>query len=190
MRPDSALLTAAAFLFEPLSRIIRHRCRLYVSAMSAAVSTSYFLANEAATLAAGQALARALTAPAVVWLYGDLGAGKTTLVRGLVHGLGHAGPVKSPTYALVESYALGGQQLHHFDLYRFTDPDEWLDAGLSDLFGPDSLCLIEWPLQGGAHVPAPDLALTLTHDGVGRRLDIRTASARSTHWLNDFYLNL
>lgn len=158
--------------------------------MSETAVHDYLLADEAATLAAGNALARALTAPAVVWLYGDLGAGKTTLVRGLLRGLGHTGAVKSPTYAIVESYDLGAQHVHHFDLYRFADPDEWLDAGLSDLFRPDSLCLIEWPLQGGEHVPAADVALTLSHHGEGRRLHLEAASTHGAHCLSDFHLDL
>lgn len=158
--------------------------------MSETAAHDYYLADEAATLAAGHALARVLSAPAVLWLQGDLGVGKTTLVRGLLRGLGHSGAVKSPTYAIVESYDLGVQQLHHFDLYRFADQDEWLDAGLSDLFRPDSLCLIEWPLQGGGHVPAADITATLAHDGGGRRLGLHAASARGADCLSDFHLDL
>ena len=158
--------------------------------MSQTAAHDYLLADEAATLAAGHALARTLATPAVVWLYGDLGAGKTTLVRGLLRGLGHTGAVKSPTYAIVESYDLGEQHVHHFDLYRFTDPDEWPDAGLSDLFHPDSLCLIEWPLQGGEHVPEADIALTLSHHGESRRLLLEAASTHGAHCLSDFHLDL
>lgn len=85
-------------------------------------------------------------------------AGKTTLTRGLLRGLGYQGVVKSPTYAIVESYQLNQFTVHHFDLYRFASPNEWEDAGLDDLITNDSICLIEWPQQGGEWVPAADLS--------------------------------
>ena len=129
-----------------------------------------FLADEAATLNLGQALAAHLAAPLVVWLEGDLGAGKTTLVRGLLRGLGHHGAVKSPTYALVESYRppSSNMEINHFDLYRFTHPDEWVDAGLDELFHSEAVCLIEWPQQGGVYVPPADVTLTLNPQNGGR----------------------
>ena len=129
-----------------------------------------FLADEAATLNLGQALAAHLAAPLVVWLEGDLGAGKTTLVRGLLRGLGHHGAVKSPTYALVESYRppSSNMEINHFDLYRFTHPDEWVDAGLDELFHPEAVCLIEWPQQAEGFVPPADLSISLSHLQTGR----------------------
>ena len=119
--------------------------------MSDLPSISRFLANEAATLDLGEAWSSRLNAPLVIYLEGDLGAGKTTLTRGILRGLGHRGPVKSPTYAIVESYPLKPFTLHHFDLYRFTTPEEWEDAGLDELFSANSVCLIEWPQQGGIY---------------------------------------
>lgn len=127
-----------------------------------------FLPDEAATEAFGAELAPLLAAPLTVYLEGGLGAGKTTFTRGLLRGCGHAGTVKSPTYALVESYPLAGFDLHHFDLYRFASPDEWEDAGLDEYFGTRSVCMIEWPRQGGAWVPAADITVNLEHQESGR----------------------
>lgn len=139
---------------------------------------SVFLPDEAATLALGGAWAQLLRAPCVVYLQGDLGAGKTTFTRGLLHGFGHRGTVKSPTYALVESYRLPQERvLHHFDLYRFADPSEWEDAGLDDLFADNSICLIEWPLQGGEFVPAADYVFDLRTEEGGRRCSVSALSA-------------
>src|SRR5476651_2294590 len=92
------------------------------------------LPGEAATLALGAALAAQARPGRVLHLSGELGAGKTTLVRGLLRALGHAGRVKSPTYALVELYAISGLSLYHFDFYRFSDPNEWLSSGFREAF--------------------------------------------------------
>lgn len=132
----------------------------------------FSLANETATLALGAQLAEYLKAPAVIWLQGDLGMGKTTFTRGLLQALGHQGTVKSPTYSLVESYRLPAFTLHHFDLYRFQTPEEWLEAGLDELITPDSINLIEWPLQGGEWTPQPDLILTFLPDNSGRQVEL------------------
>lgn len=126
------------------------------------------LPDEPATLALGGALARAVTAGTVIYLWGDLGAGKTTLGRGLLAGLGYHGRVKSPTYTLVESYPLATLTVHHFDLYRFVDPEEWEDAGLRDYFGPDTLCLVEWPEKAEGLLPHADLIVELAVTGSGR----------------------
>ena len=103
-----------------------------------------------------------------LWLQGDLGAGKTTLVRGLLRELGFAGRVKSPTYTLVEPYVVSGLYLYHFDLYRFIDPEEWHAAGFRDYFNLQSVCLIEWPAQGADLVPQPDVEIRLQAVGDGR----------------------
>ncbi|OIQ84023.1 tRNA threonylcarbamoyladenosine biosynthesis protein TsaE [mine drainage metagenome] len=126
------------------------------------------LSDEAATLALGADLARVLEAGMTIWLQGNLGAGKTTLVRGLLRGLGHAGKVKSPTYTLVEPYVVSGLYLYHFDLYRFVDPEEWDAAGFRDYFNPQSVCLVEWPDKAGGLLPAPDVEISLAPDGGGR----------------------
>lgn len=156
--------------------------------MSENVVISRFLKDEEATLQLGEQWAKSLTAPLVVYLQGDLGAGKTTFTRGLLRGLGHTGAVKSPTYAIVESYSLEQLTLHHFDLYRFSTPEEWEDAGLDDLFSDNSVCLIEWPQQGGEFVPPADITLNLIHQENGRSCTLTahtTTGQKSLQaWLN------
>lgn len=118
------------------------------------------LADETATLVFGACLARELTPGITLHLEGDLGAGKTTLVRGILRALGYVGRVKSPTYTLVETYSLPAFELYHFDLYRLHDPREWLDAGFRDLSG-QAVSLIEWPDKAAGWLPAPDAILRL-----------------------------
>jgi tRNA threonylcarbamoyladenosine biosynthesis protein TsaE len=121
------------------------------------------LADVAATEAAGARLAPVMYGGMVVTLSGDLGAGKTTLVRGCLRGLGWSGSVKSPTYSLVEHYLFSSLYFYHFDFYRFTDPSEWETAGLADCFRNDAVCVLEWPERIGSLLPPPDLALSLAH---------------------------
>ncbi len=124
--------------------------------------------DEAATLGLGAALAKALEGGLTIWLQGNLGAGKTTLVRGLLRELGFAGKVKSPTYSLVEPYVISGLYLYHFDLYRFVDPEEWEAAGFRDYFNPQSVCLVEWPEKAAELLPGPDVEINLAASGNGR----------------------
>jgi len=122
------------------------------------------------------AQARALR-DAFVELDGSLGAGKTTFVRHLLHALGVEGRIKSPTYAVVETYELAKHAISHFDFYRFDDPQEWEDAGLRDLFGAPGLKLVEWAEKAEPLLPVPDLRVTITpHDGTirGVRYDAMT----------------
>ena len=128
------------------------------------------LADEAATLAFGAALARAIPGGAVIHLHGNLGAGKTTLVRGILHALGHTGAVKSPTYTLVEPYSIAGREIYHFDLYRLCDPEELEYMGIRDYFHDHSLCLLEWPEKGEGFLPRADLILDIQHLSQGRQL--------------------
>lgn len=132
------------------------------------LSLDYPLPDEETTLALGARLARALRPGLLIWLSGDLGAGKTTLVRGLLRGLHYSGRVKSPTFTLVEIYAFSSFNLYHFDLYRFVDPGEWEDAGFRDYFNEQSVCLVEWPEKGSGILPEPDLLIRLDFDGAGR----------------------
>lgn len=137
------------------------------------------LPDEAATLALGARLAKVLKPGWVVYLRGDLGAGKTTLVRGILRALGYAGRVKSPTYTLVESYELSRFILQHYDLYRMIDPREWLDAGFRDDCNAGTLCLVEWPEKARGLLPRPDLEIRLEMAGAGRKASIEVLSARA-----------
>jgi tRNA threonylcarbamoyladenosine biosynthesis protein TsaE len=103
----------------------------------------------------------------VVTLHGDLGAGKTTVVRGALRALGWTGPVKSPTYTLVEHYPFSRLYFYHFDFYRFADPSEWETAGLAECFRDDAVCLVEWPERVAGLLPLADVDIALAHSGPG-----------------------
>lgn len=122
----------------------------------------FHLPDAGATERWGARLAPALTGGMIVTLRGELGTGKTTLVRGLLRALGVAGPVKSPTYTLVEHYPVSSLYFYHFDFYRFMNPDEWDSAGMSDYYRDDSVCIVEWPERVAGVLPAPDIALSLS----------------------------
>jgi tRNA threonylcarbamoyladenosine biosynthesis protein TsaE len=132
------------------------------------VALKTILPDESATLALGAALARALDPGLTIYLRGDLGAGKTTLVRGLLRALGHTGPVKSPTYTLVELYEVSRLHLHHFDFYRFRDPREWTDAGFRESFNGRNVSLIEWPEKAAGFLPPADVEILLELHATGR----------------------
>jgi tRNA threonylcarbamoyladenosine biosynthesis protein TsaE len=119
------------------------------------VTAVFPLPNEAASGRLGAALAAALRPGLVIFLEGDLGTGKTTLVRAAIRALGYGGPVKSPTYSLVEVYVISSLYLYHFDFYRFESPEEFLDAGLAEYFNQNAVCLVEWPERAAGCVPAP-----------------------------------
>ena len=142
-------------------------------------------ADEAAQLAWGAALGEALCCVpglargtgGLIFLEGDLGAGKTTLVRGLLRGLGHRGPVRSPTYTLVESFELPAARIHHLDLYRLADAEELEYLGIRDLLDGDSLVLVEWPERGAGVLPEPDLSVRIAQHGSGRRITLVPSAA-------------
>jgi len=140
------------------------------------------LKNEAATEALGRCLARQLVAGLVIFLYGDLGAGKTALTRAVLHEAGVAGHVKSPTYTLAEQYEiqLSNQTVTvmHFDLYRMASPDEFLEAGFRDVFNMATICIVEWPEKGQGVLPQADLTVHLTVAGTGRHVELRALSAK------------
>lgn len=135
----------------------------------------YYLADEAATETLGAALAETLRDGGIITLSGDLGAGKTTFSRGLIHACGHRGAVKSPTYTLVEPYEHTRPAVMHFDLYRLADPEELDFIGFRDYLSASSLCLIEWPEKGRPLIPVPDLALTIRLAPPGRRVSWETS---------------
>jgi tRNA threonylcarbamoyladenosine biosynthesis protein TsaE len=134
------------------------------------------LPDEAATLALGAAIAPSLEPGTVIHLRGELGAGKTTVVRGLLRALGYMGAVKSPTYTLVEVYEVSRLHFHHFDFYRFHDPREWIDAGFRESFNGRNVSLVEWPERAAGLLPPPDVEITLAASGSGRSASLRASS--------------
>jgi tRNA threonylcarbamoyladenosine biosynthesis protein TsaE len=133
---------------------------------------SAYLPDEAATLACGEALGAGLPRGALVFLYGDLGAGKTTLVRGILRGLGHAGSVKSPTYTLLEPYDISSYLVYHFDFYRILDSQELDFIGIDELVESSALKLVEWPERVSERLPPPDVVVRMRVEGEGRRVEI------------------
>lgn len=134
-----------------------------------ALAGDHWLPDEAATLTLGAQLAT-LPCPQVVYLYGDLGAGKTTLVRGALRALGYEGAVRSPTYTLLERYELGGKVIVHFDLYRLADPEELHALGLREMLEEVAMLFFEWPERGEGLLPPATLTLRFNLEGDGRRV--------------------
>jgi len=142
------------------------------------------LPDEAATLGLGAALAPGVAPGRVLHLQGELGAGKTTVARGLLRALGYEGRVKSPTYTLVELYPLSSLNLYHFDFYRFKDKDEWLNSGFREYFNPQSACVVEWPERAGGLLPPPDLEISLTFQDETRNASLEAHSEAGAAWLS------
>lgn len=138
--------------------------------------------GEEAMLALGARLAALTEGRGIVYLHGDLGAGKTTLSRGIIRGLGHIGAVKSPTFTLVEPYEIGAGKVFHFDLYRLADPEELEFMGIRDYFEDAALCLIEWPERGVGVLPKADLDITIAAQAGARSLSLRPQGARGESW--------
>jgi len=162
------------------------------------ISMELSLADSGVTEALGRALARSIpgimsgpdntlvgveSAGAVLYLHGELGAGKTTCVRALLRTLGVVGLVRSPTYTLVETYPSGKLTCVHVDLYRLQDPTEVDELGLRDLVGPGCLLLVEWPEKGGAALPPADLDLTLRYAGDAREACVTARTSLGSEWL-------
>lgn len=118
-----------------------------------------------------------------IHLVGDLGAGKTHFARALLRACGVTGRIKSPSYALLESYKVSNLYFYHLDFYRFTDPREWIDAGFRDLLQKQAVVLIEWPERAGSLLPPPDLAISLVYEGDGRQARLAAYSNKGKSWL-------
>ena len=147
-------------------------------------AVSLALRDASATAALGQALGHAVqrhldairSHGLQLNVSGDLGTGKTALVRAVLRALGASGPVKSPTFALLEPYSVSSLDFYHFDFYRFADPNEFGSSGFRDFFGPGRICAIEWPERAGSRLPTADLSIALSVEGDGRRASIAAAS--------------
>ncbi len=139
------------------------------------MNTAFYIEDEAAMLVFGAQLATVLLPGSVVFLHGELGVGKTTLVRGFLRTLGFDRAVKSPTYTLVESYSSGGHKVFHFDLYRLAEPDELEYMGIRDYFDSSAICFIEWPERGSGLLPSPVLEITFFHQERGRVVQLSAA---------------
>jgi len=132
----------------------------------------YTLNSEAETHAFGVECAPCIGPGQRVFLQGDLGAGKTSLAKGLLKGWGYSGIVTSPTFTLVESYSFTGFEVHHFDLYRIESDDELEMIGARELFNQRDICLIEWPARAAGFLPEPDILFSLQHHPAGRQVQV------------------
>ncbi|WP_373777078.1 tRNA (adenosine(37)-N6)-threonylcarbamoyltransferase complex ATPase subunit type 1 TsaE [Glaesserella sp.] len=149
----------------------------------------FYVENEAQMLQFGAYLADELqaylaaspTASLVIYLNGELGAGKTTLTRSIVQRFGHNGNVKSPTYTLVEEYQLSRYSLYHFDLYRLADPEELEFMGIRDYFGPQTICLFEWASRGEGMIPPADLVIQIDYQSEGRKVTLQPQNNIGQH---------
>jgi tRNA threonylcarbamoyladenosine biosynthesis protein TsaE len=135
-----------------------------------------YVADEAAMLAYGAALAPLLGRDELIFLEGEMGAGKTTLARGILRGLGFTGHVKSPTYTLVEPYEFALIHVYHFDFYRIRDPEELEYIGLDDLLGERAIKLIEWPEKALGRLPPPQRVIRISEQGAGRVIEHQRAA--------------
>jgi tRNA threonylcarbamoyladenosine biosynthesis protein TsaE len=141
------------------------------------------IATEKDMEALGGRFASALGRLRLINLNGPLGAGKTTLVRGLVQALGHAGSVKSPTFTLVEPYRFNGRQFYHFDLYRLQAPEELEFLGIRDYLAGPGLCVVEWAERAGGLLPAPDVDVMIQSANSGRSVQLTAHTPQGEAWL-------
>ena len=150
---------------------------------------TFYLNDESDTCELGKSLARVLESGLKIYLHGDLGSGKTTLTRALLKEAGHTGKVKSPTYTLLEPYAikLNGRSIDllHFDLYRMSCPEEFLEAGFRDHFNEETVCLIEWAEKADSALPAADIDIWFEISGDGRMVDLRSVSEKGSRCLKN-----
>ena len=145
-----------------------------------------YAANEAEQVAIGARLSRAVQGRALIFLRGDLGAGKTTLVRGFMQARGHQGNVKSPTYTLIEPYELPSGNCYHLDLYRLADGEELEYLGLREMLAEQAVLLVEWPQRGDGWLPQADLLVDIRYQGEGREIELTAGSSKGEQILSGF----
>lgn len=145
-----------------------------------------YAANEAEQVAIGARLSRAVQGQALIFLRGDLGAGKTTLVRGFMQARGHQGNVKSPTYTLIEPYELPDGNCYHLDLYRLADGEELEYLGLREMLAEQAVLLVEWPQRGDGWLPQADLLVDIRYQGEGREIELTAGSSKGEQILSGF----
>jgi len=147
-----------------------------------------YLPDEAAQEALGAELAQLCRQGLVIFLKGELGAGKTTFARGFLRGLGYTGKVKSPTYTLVEEYVFPEKTCFHFDLYRLADPEELEFMGIRDFLLDRDILLIEWPEQGAGFLPEPDIQIDIDYQNTARKLILKAMTSKGNHILKQLDL--
>lgn len=135
-----------------------------------------FLGSDADTVHWGERVGYTLAGRGIVYLYGELGAGKTTFCRGILRSYGYLGSVKSPTYTIIEPYELAAARIFHFDLYRLMQADEWHYLGADAYFSGQTICLVEWPQRAAEYLPSGDLAITLVYAQEGRKMQAEALS--------------
>ena len=135
-----------------------------------------FLTSDTDTVHWGEKVGHALAGRGIVYLYGELGAGKTTFCRGILRSYAYLGSVKSPTYTIIEPYELASARIFHFDLYRLMQADEWHNLGAEAYFSGQAICLVEWPQRAAEYLPPGDLAITLVYAQEGRKMEIKALS--------------